>query len=56
MSKKKNKTRAYKEGCTDARNNNYNNKYAEGSTRYDDYERGYSEALKQIEGRGVTHV
>lgn len=46
----KKNTRAYKEGCTDARNNTYNNYYAEGSTRYDDYERGYNETFNKIKG------
>lgn len=53
MTRKKNKTRAYKQGCSDAYHNSKNNTYAEGSTRYDDYERGYKETFDQIAGRGA---
>lgn len=52
MAKKKKNTRAYKEGCSDAYHNSKNNPYAEGSTCYDDYERGYSETFNEIAGRG----
>lgn len=50
MARKKNKTRAYKEGCSDAYHHSYNNPYVEGSTRYDDYERGYNETFNKIKG------
>jgi len=39
----KKQTRAYKVGFTDGQNGEYNNTYAEGSTRYIDYEKGFAE-------------
>lgn len=36
-------TRAYKVGFTDGVNGRYNNPFAEGSTRFIDYEKGFAE-------------
>lgn len=46
MARKKDKTRAYKEGFTAGKLQQYDNQYVSGSTRYDDYERGYSDGVQ----------
>lgn len=57
MTKRKKVTRAYKVGHTDGRNGEHKNHYAERSTWWTDYERGFDAGSKttldRVECEGV---